>query len=436
MAGFPCQSYSRQRTGRWAPVGVASKSATWLAVEVVASAARLEPRAVLAENAPGFRDSSSRCVLIGGEGPPDMGAASAAARLEAQLEETGKYHVVAFSSNLDRWVMASRPRQWLAACPSEMLRPNATCHPYNLQGLGLPQACLLFAARLPLIGRQPYATSPVQPFAGSPPPCHWSRATGPVPPAAPLSRFFLVAVHTDTGTRENLQRLVTTVRAIEAARGQDPPLPVSFFMHQPRDAGYREVLRQFLTVEGVGRPGRGSALAGEKWRSQAVQLRMQLLTKACTAAHYRSDAWTSPVAAPKPALRGVPASARAVEMLNLAFLDTCASKGFDPTVRQNRDLVARGLFCNVSQNPVRKPWGYKLGTFCSSSMLYSFEHDRCLVVGELLRVMGWGPCNTEGLTPHQVRDLVSESIAQPVLGTVLQALILSIPLPGLWEEQR
>jgi hypothetical protein len=78
-------------------------------------------------------------------------------------------------------------------------------------------------------------------------------------------RFFLVAVRADTGTRENLQRLVTIIRAIEAARGQDPPLPVSFFMHQhPRDAGCRELLRQFLAMEGGGRPGRGIALAGEK----------------------------------------------------------------------------------------------------------------------------------------------------------------------------
>jgi hypothetical protein len=92
------------------------------------------------------------------------------------------------------------------------------------------------------------------------------------------------------------------------------------------------------------------------------------------------------------------------------------------------------FFVNLSQGVQRRAWG-PIGTFCSSSVWYSYEFDLVLSGYMMLRAHGV-PINKDiqhKMTNSQMRDLAGESFSLPCVAAVVTAFYLN-PWGAWWRE--
>lgn len=115
-----------------------------------------------------------------------------------------------------------------------------------------------------------------------------------------------------------------------------------------------------------------------------------------------------------------------------SIIDTCWDMHSAPNMRES---IASELFVDVSQNIDQGFFSSShLKTSTTSQELYSFGRDRMLLAQEYLNILGMPPCNLDGLTSRQVRDLAGEAFALPVVTLLTTALILHAPSPDLWDS--
>lgn len=240
----------------------------------------------------------------------------------------------------------------------------------------------------------------------------------------------MLAVKKDVGTAEQLALAVRMLAALAASRrAQGPPTPIRNLMMSPMDIDWHKVLQQLSNTP----LRRDQSSSRGKWSEQAFRIREQW--REAGNEWCNDQPWTAPARGASPALRGLSGCARQREVIDLAFLCACAEEGLNPRARAHRHKVASGLFVNVSQNPCRRAWGRVLGTFCASSIVYSFEHDRTLIAEEMLRVLGWGAVDAAGLSQAALRDLAGESLAKPCIAAAAVAMLATVHLPGLWAQR-
>ncbi len=125
-------------------------------------------------------------------------------------------------------------------------------------------------------------------------------------------------------------------------------------------------------------------------------------------------------------LQGIYLNPRVKELLNLGALDACFHRAQKVTTADLNSAI-QGLVCDLSQNPKRKPWKHnRLPCLCSSTTLYSYEHDRAITTQELLRLLGWPvPMDLCRLANHELRVLFGESMCLQSHAVALWALFMA-----------
>ena len=174
-------------------------------------------------------------------------------------------------------------------------------------------------------------------------------------------------------------------------------------------------LLQVVTSNGNRRGGDGE---GSKWMSQAKSIRESLWAFDNT--KKASRPWSSHAR-----MQGISCTPRHREILDVAFLD--AERNLvEHGLRTTREDIANNLFCDVSQNLSRKPWG-GLRTLTTSTILYSFQKDRLILPEEGLRILGFPSTSTlvRGISQGDVSDIVGQAMAVPAVVLPTMALLLA-----------
>ena len=135
---------------------------------------------------------------------------------------------------------------------------------------------------------------------------------------------------------------------------------------------------------------------------------------------------------------------REVALMEAAVLDRGAALGFPPTAVAtdpvSRNLVAKDLLLDLSQNVRRKPW--TVGTITrltTHSRWYSFDRDRRLQPEELWANYGRYVANADSAThlpaPTLHRLLGNCMAVQPV-AAIVHAMVCAYSggIPGLWSR--
>jgi hypothetical protein len=128
-------------------------------------------------------------------------------------------------------------------------------------------------------------------------------------------------------------------------------------------------------------------------------------------------------------LRGVPNTDRARDLLDVAWSARMAAcPGSD------WQTLARGFYCDLSQNVHMKPWRVdSMCTLCKGTRVYSFEFDCCLSGRHNLSCMGlpfsWG----DELGDSRAQALAGQAFAAPCIASASLAFFLNRHAP--WWSQ-
>jgi hypothetical protein len=129
-------------------------------------------------------------------------------------------------------------------------------------------------------------------------------------------------------------------------------------------------------------------------------------------------------------------SRREVENIEVAFSWACRRAGVSPLDASKRSEMAAGLFVDLSQNALRKPFGHGLRRVTRNSTIYSFEHDRVVTAEEGFKMYGWSPRpRLDGFSERQAIDILGDSMALPTLAVAMYSLLLGAAdiMPDLFE---
>ncbi len=129
-------------------------------------------------------------------------------------------------------------------------------------------------------------------------------------------------------------------------------------------------------------------------------------------------------------------SARTREILEVRLLFACQKFGLSPLQPEQLHAAKEGLWADASQN-LRGSSSSSCAAsrvfpcVCTSSIIYSYEHDRRVSSHEVACAMGWrtsahSPTIPRSLSEAQLTDLLGNSQALPCLGTATAALLVAI----------
>jgi hypothetical protein len=178
----------------------------------------------------------------------------------------------------------------------------------------------------------------------------------------------------------------------------------------------------------------GSSDMRTKWQEHTEaaweQLRAQGIVSSRTA-------WTAhPLKKPPPRLQGLSCTERQLAVINYVFVRYCAKQAVDPASEDSLK-VTRCLMVDVSQSIGRQTCGTEhVPAIASSTLVYSYFHDKVISPAELLQVYGFPAPPGEAGSRENLKDLVAECMAMPSLGVVLVAMLSSVgPLfPGVFPS--
>ena len=123
----------------------------------------------------------------------------------------------------------------------------------------------------------------------------------------------------------------------------------------------------------------------------------------------------------------MPRNKRAYDLIDCCWMQACKRK----RLKLNQNLtqeglkagVQKGLFVDISQNHVRRPFAESasgLRTLTTSSKLYHYGSDRMLVGREYLIFQGYrSDVKTSNSSEDEIRKLAGEGMCLPCLGHVL-----------------
>jgi hypothetical protein len=121
--------------------------------------------------------------------------------------------------------------------------------------------------------------------------------------------------------------------------------------------------------------------------------------------------------------KGVPASGRFFDVMNLAWISRMRERGSESL---SRDDLKKSFFANLSQCCTREPWG-KPPTLCRGTLLFSFEAGLLFTPSDHLQCLGLGNALSYGhsLSNADCRSLAGEAFSAPVVASALQAFFLN-----------
>ena len=249
-------------------------------------------------------------------------------------------------------------------------------------------------------------------------------------------RVYVLIVRKDSGTEDSLQQAANIVDKAITSASLDCPAPARDYFIKPGDPPWQAMQQRWQAVEArvQGNPQKEDT----SWQKQSQLLRANLLAKGIQGYHLKP--WTGVEATsstrghdrgniPCPRARGMGFTDRRRELLDLAFLHTCVKKGVNPSDAMHKQSVrahvATDLFCDISQNPYRRPWSTgALRCFTTSTMTYSFERDSIIDPEEAFKLHGFdAPPEGHGCSRDDLQDLVGNCMAVPCVAIALLALV-------------
>ena len=97
-------------------------------------------------------------------------------------------------------------------------------------------------------------------------------------------------------------------------------------------------------------------------------------------------------------------------------------------VCRKRGLDVNELFTDLSQSADRRPWTLKaLRAITTSTELWCHAKQRHLSLPELYALLGFEGVSFEGLSPHQAKNLLGESMAVPCVTLMVMSVIVNLP---------
>ena len=129
-------------------------------------------------------------------------------------------------------------------------------------------------------------------------------------------------------------------------------------------------------------------------------------------------------------------SEEGVEQPSDASLGRCDDlKRLAVQVCTKKRLDLSALYVDVSQSAERRPWTVKaLRAITTSTQLWCHGRSRHLSIPELYDLLGFGEGTSfEGITPHQAKNLLGESMAVPCVTLVLMSVL--VHLPGVFARR-
>ena len=138
-------------------------------------------------------------------------------------------------------------------------------------------------------------------------------------------------------------------------------------------------------------------------------------------------------------LHGVPRAPYVIELMDIAWASRCRSLGFDvyALTPEQENQASTDFWLNITQSLDRKPWfAGRRRTSTTSTIVYSFQHDRLLCPVEYLMQHGLPSSDVvqlRGLEPKDVYDLSGEAFALPSISSFLFAMLSSASC-GVFEE--
>ena len=96
--------------------------------------------------------------------------------------------------------------------------------------------------------------------------------------------------------------------------------------------------------------------------------------------------------------------------------------------------IIESFWANVNEGVQRRPFTDRPGTFCKTSVPYSYQHDRCLSGYSMMRLLGFEKfvVSPGAITDFKVRGLAGEGVSLPDAGSVLFH-IWANPLAPWWQ---
>ena len=159
----------------------------------------------------------------------------------------------------------------------------------------------------------------------------------------------------------------------------------------------------------------------EDWRKKSHELRQYY------GIPLGARPWTS-----KPGVRlaGVVANDRVRDLIDIAW--AVCSDGLEG---DDLESVRKALIVDYSQDVGRKPWSMTIGTFTTSSCIYSYGKDAKIREQEKFFMCGFDQSTDFGdIAESALRDLVGDCMALPCVGAVVASAAVGAELPRLWSE--
>lgn len=132
---------------------------------------------------------------------------------------------------------------------------------------------------------------------------------------------------------------------------------------------------------------------------------------------------------------GIKLTPRVRQILNMVVAEKIKSLGAKHRTRDRVLARIKGTVVDISQNPGRKNFTKDekaMRALTTSSQLYHFGRDCCILPSEMLALQGHNPDRFKvppSMTPIQVRRLAGEGMALPCLGMIVVSLCLTKGFP-------
>ncbi len=251
-------------------------------------------------------------------------------------------------------------------------------------------------------------------------------------------RIWIFLTHKDTGTQDTVDRARHIALEIQGRCTQHCKAHIEDLMLQPGTRSWETQVNVGLSTRAALRTRRLPPMDDDmvaKWQEQTSRMREQWRDKGI-------DAWDShPLL--RAALRGLSATPRERETLEVFLINACMQSGGSPSNPEAIERTKKQLVVDISQNPawIKAHAQVSIPTICKNSRIYAYGHDRIIMPMELLFAHGWrtpkGEPDCGELTFRQIQDLAGECQALPCLAVAWWALALSLgdALPGLWGSR-
>ena len=152
----------------------------------------------------------------------------------------------------------------------------------------------------------------------------------------------------------------------------------------------------------------------QKWRSRSLAIRHELQIPA------QSTPWTS---RPRVRLLGIPRTPRVMDCVDVCFA-AMQQKYPELSIEQ----LIKGMFCNTSQSVARLPVSRSFPTPCTSSVVYSYEHDTLVSGRATMKLLGW----PDSALPRDVSETLYKGLSGDGFSAPISSMLMTVFFANPW----